>query len=168
MRQSKACSVVYMDFVSDGETPSPPPSASVQGLIVTSSAERWRTTEGISGLPSSGKITSAANSAVTLWRKGPDWKSAQVRHSLVTGIWQGVGEGSLCSNFSTSTNVSDASRMATHSPRGKSVLTAGGHLWEGGGCGTAVHSIFKISVDLPAHPSLCCTVFLLSTACLPL
>lgn len=43
----------------------------------------------------------------------------------------GAGEGSLCSNFSTSTNVSDASRKATHSPRGKSVLTAGGQLWEG-------------------------------------
>lgn len=55
---------------------------------------------------------------------------------------------SLCSNFLTSADVSSASRKATHSPRGKSALTAWGPLMGEGGCGTAVHSIFKISVDL--------------------
>lgn len=60
---------------------------SVQGLIGTLSAERWKTTEGISGLPSSGKTTSAANSAAMLWKRGPASISVQVRCFQFNIVW---------------------------------------------------------------------------------
>lgn len=94
---------------------------SVQGLIVTSSAERWKTTEEISGLLSSGRTTSIASSAVMPWRKGLASKSAQVRYPP-------VGGKSLLMLFLlkllTNLDRFDVSRKATHLAGGESVLTA--------------------------------------------
>lgn len=55
----------------------------LQVLTATSPAGRWRTTEGISGLQSSGRIIFSASSVGTLWRKDPESKSAQVREHLL-------------------------------------------------------------------------------------
>lgn len=60
---------------------------SVQDLIGTSSAERWKITEGTSGLLSSGKTTSAANSAAMLWKRGPASISVQVRYFQFNIVW---------------------------------------------------------------------------------
>lgn len=55
----------------------------LQVLTATSLAGHWRTTEGISGLQSSGRIIFSASSVGTRWRKDPESKSAQVREHLL-------------------------------------------------------------------------------------
>lgn len=55
----------------------------LQVSTATSPAGRWRTTEGISGSQSSGRIIFSASSVGTLWRKDPESKSAQVREHLL-------------------------------------------------------------------------------------
>lgn len=64
-----------------------------QVLTVTSSAEHLRTTDEISGLQSSGRITSSASSVDTLWRKDLASKNAQVSIALKAGkieIYQSI------------------------------------------------------------------------------